>query len=113
MSSISNRPSENARPAPGDELPFSVTRSVTFAKCLRCDFEWIPRVETPAKCPKCKSALWNVERAQKLAGKAAPTRKGKPRGRPLTSGDPRHSSNYAGNPRRANTIGSVSTRNSE
>lgn len=64
----------------------SVTRAVVLAKCLRCGGEWIPRVAVPAKCPHCFSSLWNVERAQQLPGKPAPTRKGKPRGAGFSSG---------------------------
>ena len=70
----------------------AVSRVVTLAKCLRCGFEWLPRVENPAQCARCRSGLWNVPRAQQLPGKPAPTRKGKPRGRALVPGDPRHSS---------------------
>ena len=76
--------------SPGGES--SVTRLVTLAKCLRCGFEWLPRVQNPVKCPSCKTDLWNVPRAQNLPGKPAPTRKGKPRGKSF-------SSDY--NPRRA------------
>lgn len=64
----------------------SVTRAITLAKCGRCGFEWVPRVAVPSRCPHCGSVLWNVERAQKLPGKPAPTRKGKPRGKPLEAG---------------------------
>ncbi len=71
----------------------SVTRVVTLAKCLRCGFEWLPRKASPGQCAHCRSALWNVPRAQQLPGKPAPTRKGKPRGRAFTSGDPRQSAN--------------------
>ena len=70
----------------------SVTRAVTLARCLRCGFEWLPRVEKPAQCARCRSTLWNVPRAQQLPGKPAPTRKGKPRGRAFVPDDPRHSS---------------------
>lgn len=38
-------------------------------QCKRCgygsgsgDHPWIPRVEDPKVCPKCKSPYWNVER---------------------------------------------------
>ena len=50
------------------------------AVCLRCGYQWFPRVENPARCPHCSSSLWNTERAQQLPGKPAPTRKGKMRG---------------------------------
>lgn len=68
----------------------AVNRVVTLAKCLRCGFEWMPRAANPVKCAGCGTPLWNVPRAQQLPGKPAPTRKGKPRGKPLTTGfDPR------------------------
>jgi hypothetical protein len=60
-----------------------ITRTITLAKCLRCGFEWLPRVECPVKCPHCRTPLWNVPRANIMPGKPAPTRKGKPRGRSL------------------------------
>ncbi len=31
-------------------------------KCLKCGFEWIPRVEDPLQCPKCKRYDWNKEK---------------------------------------------------
>ncbi len=60
-----------------------VMRSVALAKCLRCGFEWLPRVECPVKCPHCRTPLWNVPRANVMPGKPAPTRKGRPRGRTM------------------------------
>lgn len=60
-----------------------VTRSIALAKCLRCGFEWLPRVDCPVKCPGCKTHLWNVPRAYALPGKPKPTRKGRPRGRSM------------------------------
>ncbi len=27
--------------------------------CLRCNHEWMPRVENPLSCPNCKSRKWN------------------------------------------------------
>ncbi len=64
----------------------SVERTVMFARCLRCGFEWLPRVPNPKRCPHCVSALWNVPRANKLADAPAPTRKGKARGVAFASG---------------------------
>ena len=29
--------------------------------CLRCGFEWQPRVINPKSCPGCKSYIWNSE----------------------------------------------------
>lgn len=73
-------------PLQAGEATATVNRVVTLAKCLRCGFEWMPRSATPAKCAKCHTPLWNVPYAVKKAGKPAPTRKGKPRGKPLSSG---------------------------
>jgi len=28
------------------------------ARCLKCNYEWIPRVPCPKKCPKCKDYNW-------------------------------------------------------
>lgn len=96
MSTITTREHLDDAPALGRSQVGnpSITRAVTLAKCLRCDFEWLPRKANPVKCPHCGTPLWNVPRAQQLPGKPAPTRKGKPRGKPLQKGgDPRHSSN--------------------
>lgn len=99
MSQITTRENLEATPlAPVQpEAPVggasSVNRVVTLAKCLRCDFEWMPRSAHPAKCARCGTPLWNVPYAVHKAGKPAPTRKGKPRGKPLNSGfDPRRPS---------------------
>lgn len=28
-------------------------------KCMKCKYEWIPRIETkPKECPNCKSRNW-------------------------------------------------------
>lgn len=70
-----------------DENATAVTRPVTFARCLRCGFEWVPRKAVPKRCPNCISPLWNVPRAQKLRGKPAPTRQGAPRGKAFARGD--------------------------
>lgn len=67
--------SENREP-----LPLLERRA---AHCLRCGYQWFPRVETPVSCPHCFSKLWNTPRAQRRAGKPAPTRKGKARGLPF------------------------------
>lgn len=29
-------------------------------KCLRCGYEWRPRLNPPHECPKCLSPKWNV-----------------------------------------------------
>ncbi len=28
-------------------------------KCNQCKHEWLPRVETPVSCPKCKRPDWD------------------------------------------------------
>ena len=76
----------------------TVNRVVTLAKCLRCGFEWMPRTAHPTKCAKCRTPLWDVPYAVNKAGKPAPTRKGKPRGKPLSPGfDPRRKLNTPAN----------------
>lgn len=32
---------------------------VTKVKCLRCGYEWIPRISDPRQCPKCRSMRWD------------------------------------------------------
>jgi predicted Zn-ribbon and HTH transcriptional regulator len=27
-------------------------------KCLKCEYDWQPRVEKPKECPECKTRLW-------------------------------------------------------
>jgi len=34
-------------------------------KCLRCGWEWVPRVPTPKTCPKCRSPYWDRPRKMK------------------------------------------------
>jgi len=36
-----------------------------FEECKRCGWKWIPRLEKPILCPKCKSAYWNIEKKYK------------------------------------------------
>jgi len=31
-------------------------------KCNQCGHEWIPRVENPVECPKCKRNYWKEEK---------------------------------------------------
>jgi predicted Zn-ribbon and HTH transcriptional regulator len=62
-----------------------ITRRVLVCRCLRCAYEWMPRVENPAQCPACKSALWNTPREARKG-----QRKYAPRGKPFAKGlDPR------------------------
>lgn len=87
MTQITTRENLEQSPlAPTQAGEATVSRVVTLAKCLRCGFEWMPRTTNPTKCAKCRTPLWNVPYAVNKAGKPAPTRKGKPRGRPLSSG---------------------------
>jgi predicted Zn-ribbon and HTH transcriptional regulator len=30
--------------------------------CLRCGYEWEPRVDNPKCCPTCLSRKWNIKR---------------------------------------------------
>ena len=51
---------------------FRIKKEVNAFRCLRCNHEWIPRVELsqlegelkekPRICPKCKSAYWDLEK---------------------------------------------------
>jgi predicted Zn-ribbon and HTH transcriptional regulator len=27
--------------------------------CLKCDYEWTPRVSDPRMCPKCRTLRWD------------------------------------------------------
>lgn len=33
-----------------------------LAGCFRCAYVWRPRSTSPARCPRCKSALWDAPR---------------------------------------------------
>ena len=54
---------------------YKIKKVVNAFKCLRCEHEWIPRVELsqlegelkqkPRICPSCKSAYWDLERKEK------------------------------------------------
>ncbi len=37
--------------------------------CLRCGYSWPPRVDTPARCPACKSQYWNKPLTKSLKGR--------------------------------------------
>ena len=30
-------------------------------RCLRCGYQWVPRVVDVLRCPKCKHPRWNQE----------------------------------------------------
>lgn len=32
-------------------------------KCLKCKYEWEPRVENPKECPECKARLNRIKEA--------------------------------------------------
>ncbi|MBT9175367.1 MAG: hypothetical protein DDT22_01042 [candidate division WS2 bacterium] len=34
-------------------------------KCLRCLYTWMPLVENPVQCPRCKSTCWEIERQER------------------------------------------------
>jgi len=38
-------------------------------KCNRCGHEWIPRVENPKWCAKCRSPYWNKKRVRNVGEK--------------------------------------------
>ena len=54
---------------------FKIKKKINAFRCLRCEHEWIPRVELsqlegalkdkPRICPKCKSAYWDLEKKNK------------------------------------------------
>lgn len=39
------------------------TLPLPLRTCKKCGYAWIPRVETPKKCPSCQSKEW--ERKEK------------------------------------------------
>ena len=51
-------------------MSYKVKIELDGFRCLRCGYEWVPRVfkqsELPTICPKCKSPYWNKERRQPL-----------------------------------------------
>lgn len=40
-------------------------KTISTSTCKRCGHIWLPRVEKPVTCPKCKSSLWNQDRKKK------------------------------------------------
>jgi len=34
-------------------------------KCIKCGKEWVPRVERPEVCPRCKSYEWEKKEKEK------------------------------------------------
>jgi predicted Zn-ribbon and HTH transcriptional regulator len=47
------------------------TITISLKVCIRCGNEWIPRKlkGSIARCPKCKSPLWNTPRVRKVYAK--------------------------------------------
>ena len=43
-----------------------------MCKCLKCGYEWNPRVSVPKECPRCKSWSWNKEKYAKTRGTDKP-----------------------------------------
>ena len=39
-----------------------MTYTLPTLTCLRCRHEWIPRIPSPVKCPKCLSPYWSRPR---------------------------------------------------
>lgn len=35
-------------------------------KCNKCEYEWIPRIESPKACPRCKSRQDNNKEQQEV-----------------------------------------------
>ena len=33
--------------------------------CLRCGYDWLPRVTDPKRCPGCRSYRWNTKRTNR------------------------------------------------
>jgi len=33
---------------------------MNMIKCIKCTYEWAPRVEKPKECPECKTRLGRV-----------------------------------------------------
>ena len=33
-------------------------------KCIKCKYEWIPRVCLVKMCPRCKTYYWNIPKAK-------------------------------------------------
>jgi DNA-directed RNA polymerase subunit RPC12/RpoP len=51
-------------------------------QCSRCDYEWTSVLDSPAKCPRCRSSYWNKPRKYKLKARpdavpVAPRRPGR------------------------------------
>ncbi len=44
------------------EMPKSY---VTRLRCKRCEYKWVPRIPSPAVCPKCHSPYWNKSATRK------------------------------------------------
>lgn len=47
----------------------NLTKTVTYLRCLRCDAEWVPRVQNPKRCPNCQSTKWYIPRGQLKVGR--------------------------------------------
>lgn len=59
---------------------------VRLNQCLRCGSLWMERERGTAKCPSCRSGLWNKPRVYKIEGAPAPVLEAKPRGRAFQAG---------------------------
>lgn len=33
-------------------------------QCKRCGHQWVPRIDHPVTCPKCRSPYWHQERSK-------------------------------------------------
>lgn len=47
-------------------MAYKVKFEVEGYQCLRCGYQWVPRIfkeaEEPTICPRCKSPYWNKPR---------------------------------------------------
>lgn len=48
----------------------AVALKITKVRCNQCHESWVPRVEAPAKCPRCGSYHWNRKKAAAKPAKA-------------------------------------------
>lgn len=37
---------------------------VTMNRCLKCNYEWVKRVQLPKQCPRCKQYGWDNKKTK-------------------------------------------------
>lgn len=42
---------------------------INRAKCERCGFEWLPNIENPKRCSRCRSLYWNIPKGELKRGR--------------------------------------------